>query len=274
MAKKSTPAFSLGVPLQEKSQFLKVLLYGRQGTGKTTAAAAAAELGPVLVIDAEGGLRVRALSSLGIDTSQITAWPGDGSRITAQSLSELHEHLAANPEMFTTIVFDSITEIHHILRENATAQRVDQSRVVLDPDYVDRDDYNKMTTQLRRLIRLFRDLPCHIVFTALERYEDSGEIRPSLSPALGNDLMGYVDTVGRTAVFQGRHVARFEPTEAINAKDRDNALPPILANPTFTRLLAITSGTMDIETDPEQLEFLEAAKAANISPTPTPNTKK
>lgn len=262
MAKTNSLA-GLGVPLTETTTYLKVLLYGRQGTGKTSAAAAAAQLGTVLVINAEGGLNARALQALDVPADKILAWPSDGSRITAASLQELHTNLAAtlaqDPGSITAIVFDSMTEIHHILRENVTADRVAKSRVMVDPDEIDRRDYNIMTSQLRRLIRLYRDLPTNIIFTALEKLEDSGEIRPAMTPALATDLMGYVDLVGRTAVTHNIHVARFQPTEIINAKDRTNSLPEILANPTIPRLIAATTGNLDIATDTDQIDFVSAS---------------
>ena len=174
----------------------------------------------------------------------------------------MHEQLAAiledDPEALYAVVFDSMTEIHHILRENATAKRVESSRVVVDPDYVDREDYNRMTTQLRRLIRLYRDLPCHVVFTALERTEESGEIRPAMSPALATDVMGYVDLVARTQMVQGEPVARFTPTGTINAKDRLNAFPAVMALPSFERVEQIAAGVLDLGTDQLQLDLDEA----------------
>ena len=270
MAKKFETSLNLGTPLSEIDQPLKVVLYGRHGTGKTTAAAEASSRGPILIIDAEGGLIPQALAKHGAVPDNISVWPPRGTRITAELLSDLHRDLAAaladDPSTFHTIVFDSITEIHHLLRENASQERISKSRVVVDPDHVDRDDYNKMTTQLRRLIRLYRDLPCNIVFTALERVEDSGEIRPALSPALGNDLMGYVDLVGRVAMHQGQSVARFQATKQINAKDRVSIMPEILARPTLTRLVDITSGKMDLDADADQLAFLEASAPKEKNP--------
>lgn len=259
---KANPLAALGTPLNETTTYLKVLLYGRHGTGKTSAAASAASLGTVLVINAEGGLNTHALSELGVPTHQILSWQGNGSRITAASLQQLHADLAAalaaDPGAISAIVFDSITEIHHILRENVTADRVAKARVMVDPDEVDRRDYNIMTVQMRRLIRLFRDLPTHIIFTALEKLEESGEIRPAMTPALATDLMGYVDLVGRTAVSHGHYVARFQPTDNLNAKDRTGTLPEIFALPTLPRLLDITSGKLDSTEDSEQSAYLTA----------------
>lgn len=276
MARKASAASAIGVPLDGSTSPLKVLYYGRHGTGKTTAAALAASAdttGNVLVIDAEGGLKDRALADRGVETDRIRRWPEPGQRITVEMLEELHdnlrEELESNPGSWYAVVFDSITELHLLMRENATAWRVARARVDVDPDEIDRNDYNRMTTQMRRIVRLFRDLPCHIVFTALERTEETGEIRPALSPALAGDLMGYVDLVGRTAMVRGQSIARFEPTANIHAKDRTNQLPPILANPRFDRLVAIADGKLDPSSIADQVDFLDAEKASA-----TPNQSK
>ena len=215
MAKKAKSSSSIGVPLEEKAQHLKVLYYGKQGTGKTTAAALSTQStdgdARVLIIDAEGGLDQAALASRGVDTSRVVVWPPVGQRVTSEGLMELHEaldeELADDPEAWSAVVFDSMTEIHQLLRENATDFRVEKSRVVVDPDVIDWDDYNKMTSQMRKIIRRFRDLPCDIIFTALEKITED-EIRPAISPALGTDLMGYVDLVIRTAMVQDSQVGQ------------------------------------------------------------------
>lgn len=266
MPKNSSSFSSIGVPLEEKERYLKVLYYGRQGTGKTTAAALATKAGKskVLVIDAEGGLDVRALANRGVDTSNVVVWPPTGVRITSEGLNELHQALADELEedenTWSAVVFDSMTEIHQLLRENATQARVDKSRVVIDPDIVDWDDYNKMTSQLRKLIRRFRDLPCDIIFTALEKVGDD-EIRPAITPALGTDLMGYVDLVIRTAMVQGQQVGRFQPTEHINAKDRTSLFPALMADPSFDRIAEVCNDTLNLDEDEAQAQLVASLQS-------------
>lgn len=266
MPKNTGSTSSIGVPLEEKERYLKVLYYGRQGTGKTTAAALAtrADDGKVLVIDAEGGLDVRALSSRGVDTSNVVVWPPTGTRVTSEGLNDLHQALADELEddenAWSAVVFDSMTEVHQLLRENATQARVEKSRVVIDPDVVDWDDYNKMTSQLRKLIRRFRDLPCDIIFTALEKVGDD-EIRPAITPALGTDLMGYVDLVVRTAMVDGKQVGRFQPTEHINAKDRTGLFPALMADPSFDRIAAVCDDSLNLDEDEDQLELRSTMNA-------------
>src|SRR5690349_10249826 len=67
------------VGLDDVVETTNTLLYGREGSGKTTAAARLANLfshlppgkGKILVINAEGGLKLRPLKNRGVDTSRI-----------------------------------------------------------------------------------------------------------------------------------------------------------------------------------------------------------
>lgn len=269
--RKPAPPNSWFTELTDEKEFTKALFYGREGTGKTTAATRAAEGGRVLVVNSEGGLKRTALKQQGVDVSQVAVWPPEGTEITARSLEALHEKILGDlhddPSSWYAVVIDSLTEIHHLLRENATSERVRKSRTEVDPDFVDRDDYGKMTAQLRKLIRRFRDLPCHVVVIALEKDDETNnEIRPSLTPALNTDVLGYMDVVVRFGSPDGSFRGRMKGTSRIRAKDRFGILPEVLAEPSFPRLQGILEGTLDLDADPVQSEFTkataEAAKAA------------
>lgn len=263
---KPSPATMAGLqPLRSKTEFIKAVMYGREGTGKSTAAAQASKLGKVLFIDSEGGLKVDALARLGADPDNILVWPSAGELITSTSLEELHRQLisqfADDPDFLQAIVVDSLTEIHHLLREQATEYRVKTSRVELDPDFVDRNDYGRMTQQLNKLIRRFRDLPCHVVFIALERdnEEDDGrkEYRPALTAALCTNVLGYADIVARFGSEDGSFRARFVGTERIRAKDRYGVLPEVLAEPGLDRIQAWINGELNESNDPIQQNMLK-----------------
>src|SRR5699024_846220 len=52
----------------------------------------------------------------------------------------------------------------------------------------------------RDLLRKYRDLPCHLILTALERRdvdEDTGQVAygPALSPGVQKEVLGYMDLV-------------------------------------------------------------------------------
>lgn len=249
--------------LSDTKEYVKAVFYGREGTGKTTSAATASQNGRVLVVNSEGGLKKAALRQHGVDPDNVVVWPPEGEQITARSLENLHqkilETLEDDPDAFYAVVIDSLTEVHHLLREQATDARVAKSRVELDPDFIDRDDYGKMTSQLRKLIRRFRDLPCHVVFIALEKDDEQAtEYRPALTPALCTDVLGYADIVARFASPDAIFRARFQGTDRIRAKDRFNMLPAVLAEPSFVRVAAIVSGDLDAAQDATQGAMLDA----------------
>jgi hypothetical protein len=254
--------------LDEETDFLKILYYGREGVGKTSAAAHAANYGRILVINAESGVKKKPLRDrLGINVENIKTWPPQNSKvqISNDTLLALHDKilldLRNDPKSWFAVVFDSITEIHQKLREQATDKRV-RKVAGTDPDWIDRDDYGVMTSQMRKLVRRYRDLPTHVIFTALEvEDEKANTIRPAVTPALCNDLLGYVDVVARMGSPVGDYRARTLGTERIRAKDRFSHLPPVMIEPSFTRVLDYLDGKLEEPTDPIQEIFLAEQKA-------------
>lgn len=228
--------------LKAEDDYLKVLWYGSEGSGKTTAAAMAANQGRVLIINAESGVKFNALRQHGINVNNIRVWPNPNNPqpITSATLDALHirllQDLRDDPGSWYAVIWDSLTEIHQALREQATERRVNKVQGA-DPDWVDRDDYGVMTAQLRKTIRRYRDLPCHVLFTALETSDEKkDEVRPAITPALCNDVLGYVDIVMRMGSPTDDFRARTRKHGRIRAKDRFGLLPARLMEPNFIRV--------------------------------------
>ena len=95
------------------------------------------------------------------------------------------------------MVFDSFTETQaHILTGlMRQAKTLDPARNKFLPQF---DEYRIATGMLREIVRAFRDLPIHVVITALQR-EDTDEltgrtkIRPRLLPTFADELPGFLD---------------------------------------------------------------------------------
>ena len=252
--------------LSDSQEYVKIVYYGREGTGKTTAAAQASQNGRILIVNSEGGLKKTALKRHGVDVTQVAVWPPEGESITARRLEALHAQLLAdltdNPDAWYAVVIDSLTEVHHLLREQATDARVAKSRVELDPDFIDRDDYGKMTAQMRKIVRRFRDLPCHVILIALEKDdEDAKEVRPALTPALCTDVLGYADVVARMGSADGSFRARFIKTDRIRAKDRFDVLPEVLPEPGFDRVRQYIAEELVTADDPLLAAMLDQDRA-------------
>lgn len=270
-------------PLEDLREDTNTLLYGREGSGKTTSAARLVNsrpTGQVLVINAEGGLKLKALRKRGVDTSRIRVWPDPAKheRPTHQALDKIHRQVKADllrdPDSWIGVVIDSATEVYQAILDSAQESRV-QSIVnkgkgdEIDPHHVDVADYGKMTKMVRDLLRKFRDLPCHVVFTALERRDvdkDTGKPQygPAITPGLQTDILGHPDFVlmCKAEDEDGPFRALTRSNSRYRAKDRFDVLPRVMAEPTMDRVLAYLNEDLTEETDSYQEGLPVKAKRA------------
>lgn len=262
--------------LEDTPEPINILYYGDGGTGKSTNIATAANQGKTWICNAESGIKARPLKAMGVSTENIEVFPGPGEEITFDSLEKewlrIREELNTDPGAYAATGWDSITEIYKTLLDSVVAKavvRADRAGKERDPFFVDRADYGVMTEQVRSLVRKFRDLPCHFALTALSRREqdDDGAViyQPAVTPALQNDLVGWVDIVCVTSValVDGVEEYRglFRPHSKFRGKDRLKALPKWLVDPTFERVQAYVDGELTVDTDPVMQEAKERAAA-------------
>lgn len=271
--------------MEEGDDYLSVMWYGPEGTGKTTDLCRMLELGPgkLLLVNAEGGAKRRALRFHGIDTSRIRTFPAPGQPLTFEGLERLYYRLAADleadPDSWVGTGWDSATAIAQYFLDNIVEDDIRKTQEILqrnrrgksgragnielrDRFETDRDDYSTLAQQFRLLLRKYRQLPCHFGVTALMRRDEDKKTRtvtygPAVSPALQNDLLGYVDIVIRTHAETGKDGSpvwwgRTSPTEDERGKDRLAGLPYELVDPTFDRIRDYLDGELNEDTDPVQ----------------------
>jgi len=130
--------------------------------------------------------------------------PGEGTKWFKRRIRTWDDYSEVAQEIedgdFKFVGVDSISETHiyallNILEEEEARRK--------DVDLLQIQDYGKAMIQLRRFVRWFRDLPCHVVFTASAKDHNDpkrGMIKkPGLSGQLSDDIPGMMDVVGYMA---------------------------------------------------------------------------
>lgn len=268
----------LSSTLADETTSAKVMFYGDAGSGKTTALAHLAHTGKVVYVEAEAGLKRQPLQNLGVPVDNILPFRA----IDFDSLNDLSWQLRAelddDPTAYTGVVFDSVTEIVSKFLEQVTDRETAKKVAMAERRHEDVDDikrffvdlayYGEVSQMTRRLIRRFRDLPCHFVMSALVRRdvdENSGRVQygPATPPAIQGDLMGYVDILGHTVNDEADtdiFTAEFRPHERFKGKDRYGLLPKRLVNPTMDRVIGYLDGTLTQEEDEDQLNYIKVLR--------------
>lgn len=270
--------------LADEQEFYRILWYGDPGNGKTTAIASAAKLGKVIYIDAENGLKAKALRKHGIPVENIephrdVSYTGL-ERLHRNVLERLHEG-----ENIFAVAWDTTTKTQAFQLEGVVegaavkAQRIGKEKTEFDAW---QDDYGTVSSMMRKLLRKFHGLPCHLLVGAHQRRDVDEEtstvsIGPAMSPAIAQDFNGYMDCVIHCRVEMFGDDEEFSgltrPRGRFVAKDRFGLLPPVLIDPTFDRVAGYLDERIDREKDAKQLLAKQrrfAAKATEAASTEEP----
>ena len=251
----------MGQALMDVDEHLTVLWFGEGGTGKTSNLCAMANLGRVLIINAEGRVRKRVLDRLKINTKNIEVFPEPGGEVSFESLTDewlrVYEVMKKKPGYYVGVGFDSLTEIYLRLLDDIRKDAETKAEATgkrQDP----RKDYGEMADKICDLVRKYRDLPCHFAATALDRrdVDDDGAVvyRPAVTPALQPHLNLWFDLLGHTSVVtddedEEHYLAHFRPVGKRRGKDNLKIMPPVVAEPTFPRVLAYVEEKVTLSTD-------------------------
>ena len=242
---------------------VKALFFSPAGHGKTVLLGSAAgdpRLCPMLLLEFEGGTRsIRSkinptpLKDLGkkkpsidkIDVIRIQEW--EDFNIAYYYLSGDHP--------YCSIGLDSLTEMAYLnMSETLTmALRSDSKH---DPDIAEQRDYLRSYSQIRKLVRYFRDLPIHVFFTAGVQYLQDPRTKiskawPQLTGKLAFEIPGLVEIMGYLALVEDNGLTSrclfTQPTEKFEAKDRTEGgkLGLSIDSPTLPKILNLIGGKND-----------------------------
>lgn len=232
-------------------RFAKVLIFAPPGNGKTYflgTAQADERTAPMLLLDFEGGHET--LAGLDIDVVEIRGWDDYNEVFEVLESGEhwtMEGSSLAEGETYKSLGIDSVSETHvwallQILDAKGESRK--------EPDLIQLDDYNVGTTQMRRLLREFRDLPMHVFYTAHAKVEEErgiGKVQlPKMSGQMANEIVGLMSICGYLAISEDEETGD-EQRELLlqnyvgfRIKARvpwETEIPDEIVNPTVTSLL-------------------------------------
>jgi hypothetical protein len=245
---------------------VKLLIYGDSGIGKTVFAGSATdvpEMRDVLVIDAEGGTESLVRTYPGCDVVRVRRmkeiWP-------------IYDELHRGTHSYGTVVLDSLSEfqkydLYEIL-ETGSQERPGK----VDPDVAGIREWGVTLEHMRKLVRLFRDLPMNTIYTALVNYMKDPRTgmyikNPGLQGRAAAELPAFPDIVlyyftkevgtgeygqdGKEIMTEKR-IAQSKRTSTVAAKDRTGLLPPAMRDPTMQKIWDAVTNTGNSETKEEE----------------------
>ena len=210
----------------EDEKFLKCLIYGIHGAGKTYFAGTSSDvesMRDVLLLSVEGGdmtlkdevhrfgdidiVQARAFGQISAVQKFLVAHCQVRDSDTPEAkerLLEWERWLKGNPKIsspkrYRTILVDSLSEIDVVHRNKL--QGIDEDTPLdVDPGDSSWSLYNRNLSKIIRLVKLLRDLPVHVIITCAAAYKEDHlnrrRYQPKLVGQLSTDVQGVVDVVG------------------------------------------------------------------------------
>jgi AAA domain len=238
-------------------RFINLLVYGEAGVGKTTLVGSAnldERLKPLLIFDVEGGMTtLKDMSDVDVVTVRSMAEIED-------KYNKLYHSISDGEIYYKTIGIDSLPELADLDMRTVMKQAYQRNPETVHIDVPSPREWGIVRNHVRLIVRAFRDLPCHVVFTAglgIDMPENQPpKFYPGFAGKLAREVPGFADIVGYMSVKNDlgtiQRSMQVIGTNRVVAKDRTNTLGSLVENPTLSMIWDRIEGKALVD-DPTQV---------------------
>ena len=234
---RGAPPFTIN-PIKRTDRYIKELIYGKHGVGKTTLAASSADvdiMADVLMIDCESGdlsisdndriqhrdrimtVKVSDFMTIGKVYEFMSShchFRDSPSTDSEAKLKDIQSWLTGVPldkidhiYRFRTVIIDSLSEAEQYNMTSLmgyTESELMGGQSTDEVEVMGWGEFRKNKLMIEYLIRRFRNLPCHLIAVCAEGYlEDEVKrkaYRPALTGQLSRTIQGPFDVVGHLSI--------------------------------------------------------------------------
>lgn len=224
----------------EANPYVKILIYGRNGKGKTRFAASAPK--PLIIDINEKGTR-SARSFKGAKVIEVSNW---------FDLGAIYWYLKKGDHDFQSVAIDTLTALQALCMEQVLYEGYDRDST-RDPKTPTQRDWGKTANLMKEEILKFRNLPMNVIFTAQERTTgdpEEGEpilVTVDLPNGARVPALGAVEVVGRVykkkVTNKKTKKSKWEfrmlvgDHEEYDTKDRTFSLGHVLREPSVPKII-------------------------------------
>jgi len=235
---------------QQAAEYIKVLVYGIQGMGKTYFVGTAEDVPSmrnVFIADYDKGMMTLAALGRGshLKTVQLEAFSGywKGTEYIP-GITDIYKFLTEQPHEYKTIVIDGVRAMQELCHEQVMKEAAARER--RDPEVPQQQDYGRVASRMKLVLQRFVSLPMNVIMTCQEQSMQNQltmkmSTRPHLQESLALLIPGLFDVVLHLDVavkmVDGKSIttrlAQCQPDGQYVAKDRSGRLGSVIEDPTM-----------------------------------------
>lgn len=290
-----------------EQHYMKLLVYGEYGAGKTVLAASSddlPEMKEVLYIDAEAGdlalsdrphldvVRIKKYAELARVYEYLrlhVRLRDEGTPEALAKLADMERRLKGldqapeSPTLYQTVVIDSLTEVQTYLMYQLLGMDPDNWALDAIPQTPEWGEWRSSSDMIQLLARQFRDLPLHvIVVLSQQEVEDKRQMlkRINLPGKLASRIQGFWDMVGYLVSIKDgegntrRRLYLNKVDNSFQAKHRFRHITvDYVDEPSIAKLLDLAKqewAAIDAEKKTQHKEQTDARTPAAAAPQPRP----